>query len=205
MFEHDPDTEQLVQRASSGDSSAERQLMDRHRDRLKRMVAVHLDPRVKARVDPSDVVQETLIIAYGRLPAYLQQQPIPFYPWLRQIAWNRLVDLHRLHVKASKRSVKREEDLEMALSTHSTHQLARKLLANGLGPAEGAMREELRRRMKTALARLPASYRTVLVMRQLERLSTSEIAAALGIAEGTVKSRHFRALERIRVLLNEEP
>ena len=119
---------------------------------------------------------------------------------------NRLVDLHRLHVKASKRSVKREEELEMALSKRTPrHQLARKLLANGLGPAEGAMREELRRRMKTALARLPASYRTVLVMRQLERLSTSEIAAALGIAEGTVKSRHFRALERIRVLLNEEP
>ena len=66
------------------------------------------------------------------------------------------------------------------------------------------MREELRSRMRTALTRLPASYRDVLVMRQLERLSTSEIAAALGIAEGTVKSRHFRALERMRALLSDD-
>ena len=54
------------------------------------------------------------------------------------------------------------------------------------------------------MTRLPASYRDVLVMRQLERLSTSEIAAALGIAEGTVKSRHFRALERMRALLSDD-
>lgn len=204
MSEHDSDTDLLVRQASSGDKSSERRLMERHRGRLKKMVAMHLDPRLSARVDPSDVVQETLIIAYGRLPAYLQDQPIPFYPWLRQIAWNRLIDLHRIHIRASKRSVTREEDLEMRLSAHSTHQLAKKLLAKDLSPSEGAVREELRRRLQDALARLPASYREVLVMRQLERLTTSEIAVALGIAEGTVKSRHFRALEKIRCMLSEE-
>jgi RNA polymerase sigma-70 factor (ECF subfamily) len=204
MSDHHTETEELVRLASGGDKSAERRLMGRHRGRLRRMVAVHLDQRLVARVDPSDVVQETLMIAYGRLPGYLQQQPIPFYPWLRQIAWNRLLDLHRTHVKASKRTVTREEDWEMALSEHSANQLAQRLMARGLSPSEGAMREELRCRIQVALARLPAVYREVLVMRQLERLSITEIAAALGIAEGTVKSRHFRALEKIRVLLNDE-
>ena len=178
--------------------------MGRHRDRLRKMVAVHLDPRLGARVDPSDVVQETMIIAFDRLPVYLQQRPIPFYVWLRQIAWNRLLDLHRVHIKASKRSVTREQNLDMAMSEHSANQLADQLVAHGLGPREGAMREELRSRMRIALTRLPSSYRDVLVMRQLERLSTTEIAATLGIAEGTVKSRHFRALERMRALLSDD-
>jgi RNA polymerase sigma-70 factor (ECF subfamily) len=204
MSDHNTETEELIRLASDGDKSAERRLMGLHRGRLRKMVGVHLDPRLVARVDPSDVVQETLMIAYGKLPAYLQKQPIPFYPWLRQIAWNRLLDLHRTHVKASKRTVTREEDWEMALSEHSANQLAERLMARGLSPSEGAMREELRCRIQVALARLPTVYREVLVMRQLERLSTTEIAAALGIAEGTVKSRHFRALERIRVLLSDE-
>ncbi len=204
MSEQNTETEELVRLACDGDKSAERRLMGRHRGRLRKMVAVHLDPRLVARVDPSDVVQETLMIAYRKLPGYLQQQPIPFYPWLRQIAWNRLVDLHRRHIKASKRSVTREEDWEMALSEHSTNQLADRLMARGLSPSHGAMREELRCRIQVALARLPTLYREVLVMRQLEQLSITEIAAALGIAEGTVKSRHFRALEKIRVLLGDE-
>jgi RNA polymerase sigma-70 factor (ECF subfamily) len=137
MSEQNTETEELVRLASDGNKSAERRLMDRHRGRLRKMVAVHLDPRLVARVDPSDVVQETLMIAYGKLSGYLQQKPIPFYPWLRQIAWNRLVDLHRRHVQASKRSVTREEDWEMALSDHSANRLADQLMARGLSPSQG--------------------------------------------------------------------
>src|SRR5262245_8049497 len=104
-----PDTEQLLAQASHGDAAARSQLLQRHRGRLKRMVAVRADPRLAARVDPSDVVQETLAEANARLDAYLRDRPLPFYPWLRQLAQQRLIDLHRRHVRARRRSVTREE------------------------------------------------------------------------------------------------
>src|SRR3954449_6327982 len=103
-----PDTDQLLASASQGDATARNRLLERHRPRLKRMVAVRLDRRLAARVDPSDVVQEALAEAARLLPGYLQERPVSFYPWLRRLAWERLVKLHRRHVAAGKRSVARE-------------------------------------------------------------------------------------------------
>src|SRR6516225_11967076 len=103
------DTEQLLEQVAAGDSSARDQLLQRYRRRLRRMVAVRFDPRLAARVDPSDVVQETLAEAAVQLDRYLQERPLPFYPWLRQMAQRRLIELHRRHVQARRRSVTREE------------------------------------------------------------------------------------------------
>src|SRR5204862_1794322 len=80
----EPDTEQLLAAASQGDATARGRLLERHRPRLKRMVAVRLDRRVAARVDPSDVVQETLAVAARGLDDYLRDRPLPFFPWLRR-------------------------------------------------------------------------------------------------------------------------
>src|SRR5436305_2971842 len=110
-----PDTDVLLDRAAAGDGDARRQLLDRHRRRLRRMIAVRLDRRLAARIDPSDVVQEALAAADQKLSAYLRQRPVPFYPWLRQLAWERLIELHRQHIYAQKRSVTREEAQDPAL------------------------------------------------------------------------------------------
>src|SRR5947209_12664922 len=103
------DTDFLLNRAAAGDLGARDQLLGRHRDRLKRMVAVRADPRLAARVDPSDVVQEALADAARKLDGYLRDRPLPFYPWLRRLAWERIVLLHRRHVRAQRRSVTGEE------------------------------------------------------------------------------------------------
>src|SRR5437763_1411592 len=103
-----PDTDLLLDRAASGDGTARRQLLDKHRRRLRRMIALRLDRRLAARVDPSDVVQEALADAGRKLDGYLRDRPLPFYPWLRQLAWERLVKLHRRHT-AGKRDVARGE------------------------------------------------------------------------------------------------
>ena len=87
MTTHPPDTEELLRQAGQGDEPARQQLLVRHRDRLKRMVAVRLDPRLAVRVDPSDVVQEALLDAAQKLDGYLRDRPVPFYPWLRRLAW----------------------------------------------------------------------------------------------------------------------
>src|SRR5260370_26969803 len=104
-----PDTRELLDRASCGEVRARQLLLDRHRARLRRMVAVRLDPRLAPRVDPSDLLQESLAEAAARLSEYLRERPMPFYPWLRQIAWDRLVEAHRRHLLARRRSVAREE------------------------------------------------------------------------------------------------
>ncbi len=95
--------------AAAGDQSARTKLLELHRARLRRMLAVRLDRRLLQRIDPSDIIQETLILADRRLDEYLKEQPIPFYPWLRQFAWDQLVTAMRRHVYASRRSRSREE------------------------------------------------------------------------------------------------
>jgi len=167
------------------------------------MVAVRMDPRLVTRIDPSDVVQEALMEASRKLPTYLSDRPLPFYPWLRQIAWERLVDLHRRHIRARKRAVGRE-DWRDTLSDASAAQLADQLSAGGPGPGSHAVREELHGRVRTALARLAPRDREVLVLRHLEQLSTREIASILDVSEGVIKTRHLRALQRLRGLLEDE-
>jgi RNA polymerase sigma-70 factor, ECF subfamily len=199
-----PDTEQLLDRAAAGDAHARGRLLERHRTRLRSLVALRLDRRIAARVDPSDVVQDSLAEADRRLAGYLRDRPLPFYVWLRGLALERLVDLHRLHVRAQKRSVRREEASVSLLPDESLLQLAERLADRGSSPSARLLHEDLRRRVRDALARLPERDREVLAMRHLEHLSVKEIAAALGLSESAVKVRHVRALERLRGLLDEE-
>jgi RNA polymerase sigma-70 factor (ECF subfamily) len=201
MSRHAPDTDELLRRAEQGDGQARQAVLVRHRERLKHMVAVRMDRRLAARIDPSDVVQEALLEAAQGLDEYLRKRPLPFYPWLRQLAWERLIDLHRRHVLAQRRSVKREEPLAPHLSDESALQLADRVLARQSSPSDRAIRNEARARIRTALDQLGERDREVLVLRHLEQLSTRETAAVLGVSEGAVKTRHLRALEHLRELL----
>src|SRR5262249_44565859 len=124
-----------------------------------------------------------------------------FYPWLRQFAWERLVKVHRQHIHARRRSIIREEPLEMPLSNDSVRELARRLIAVGSSPSSHLAPEEERQRVRGALAELDPRDREVLVMRHLEQMETPEIAATLGISVGAVRNRQYRALMRLRAAL----
>jgi RNA polymerase sigma-70 factor (ECF subfamily) len=205
MVRGDADVEELLERAGRGDSSACEELLACYRDRLRKMIAVRLDRRLAARVDPSDVVQEALLTAAQKLSEYLKQRPLPFYPWLRRLAWDQLIKLHSRHLHTGKRSASREEPLSLALPDESALELAQQLVAPGTSPSDRLVRDELRGRVQAGLTRLPEAHREVLVMRYLEQLSMSEIAAVLGIQEGAVKMRHTRALHRLSALLGGDP
>src|SRR5262245_7755156 len=168
--DHAENTE-LLHRAGQGDAAAREQLLGRHRDRLRKMIAVRLDRRLLSRVDPSDVVQDVLTEAHGRLARYLAERPLDFYPWLRQIAEERLVYLFRRHVQAQKRSVSREECRVLALPDESLLELAGRLIGSGSTPSERIQQEELRQQMRQALLNLGERDREVLVLRYLEGLS----------------------------------
>lgn len=196
-------TDVLVQLAVAGNVLAKERLLERHRDRLRRMIAVRMDHRLKRRADPSDIVQETLVLASRRLGEYLESQSIPFYPWLRQLAWDQLVAFHRKHLYAARRSRRREEDVASALTDESVAELASCLLDAGSDPLSRLVRRELRERVRRAIERLPETYRDILVLRHLEQLSLDEAAAVLRIGRSAAKMRHLRAVEKLKELLDK--
>jgi len=199
----DADTDALIRDAAGGSAAATQKLLTRFGSRLRRMVAVHLDHRISARVDPSDVIQETLAEAFQRLPEYLDAPPISFYPWLRQIAWQRLVKLHRRHIETNRRSVSREVRGSLPLPDESAVALANRLAASGTEPGQRLVREEIRDRVRKALDRLRPQDRTLLAMRYLEHMPLKEIAEVLQVTPAAAKMRHARALERLGQVLGD--
>src|SRR5689334_19258210 len=154
MMPHDTEQDELLRRAGRGEAAARQRLLAMHRDRLRRMVAVRMDRRLAARVDPSDVVQEALAEAGCRLDEYLRDPPMPFYPWLRHLAWERLVDLHRRHVRARRRSIDREEPPGAGPNGDPAAALADRLTASGTSPSGRLIRAELRERVRAGLEAL---------------------------------------------------
>jgi RNA polymerase sigma-70 factor (ECF subfamily) len=196
------ESEDLLRRAAQGDRTARSLLLDRHRQRLRRMIALRLDRRVAPRVDPSDVLQESLAEAVEHMSDYLRRRPLPFYPWLRQIAWQHIADIHRRHLQARKRSVLREEDV--VVSDGSAFQLAGRLFGrSSSNPSARLRRRELSDRVRRALLQLSEKNREVLMLRYLEQLAPGEIAAILGLSEAAVSMRHARALQQLRAILGE--
>lgn len=198
------DTDLLLRRAADGDDRARSELLDRYRGRLKRMIGIRIDRRVAARVDPSDVVQEALKDAHKRLPEYLADPQLAFYPWLRRIAWDRLVDMYRTHIGAERRSVLKEQVWAPGLNDESVAELAQNIVTSSLNPGRRAMQAEMQARTKAALTELKPHDREILVLRYLEQLGVAEIADVLGISQTAVTSRHLRALQRLRRLLGDE-
>ena len=117
---------------------------------------------------------------------YLSERPLPFYPWLRGIAWSRLCDLHERHVNAQKRSIGREARASLMLSDQSMVDLLGRIEGRGSSPSRQLVRQERRQRVRHALEQLNDRDREVLVLRFLEELSMREVASIIGVNEGAV-------------------
>jgi RNA polymerase sigma-70 factor, ECF subfamily len=190
-------TQKLMDRVERGDDEARRELLERYRAYLRRMAAARIDRRLAARIDASDIAQETLFNAARLLDGYLKERPLPFVGWLRQLAKERLRDAYRRHLVAERRSVVRERRGTDEFDS-STHRISRLLVAQDTSPSNKVLHAERLQQVMTALAALGPRDREVLIMRYLERLSTAEIAEALSLSAGAVESRQLRALLRLR-------
>lgn len=199
-MDSDDELRSLSASVSIGDREAVERVIAKYGPRLRRMVGARLDPRLAARVDPSDVVQETFIEVQRRLPRYLRERPLPFYPWLRRIAAGRLADLADRHIHAQKRSVHREAGW-LPVSDESVFRLSRHLAHSGTSPSGHLVREESRDAIRDALDQLPHVDREILLMRFVEQLSTKDTAAILGISAEAVGMRRLRALQRLSELV----
>jgi len=204
MWPEPQPTLELLDQARAGDAKAAEALLARHREPVRRMIALRLDPAIVQRLDASDVVQEVLIEASRRLQDYLKSPGMPFHLWLRHIAKDHVIDAHRKHHQAAKRGVDREQPLARpGWDERSSLDLAAQLFDQELTPASAAIRHELQNRLQTALDGMNEDDREVLVMRHFEQLGNQEVAQSLGLTEAAASMRYLRAIRRLRDLLGE--
>lgn len=206
MWPDAPETQELLALARGGDAQAINQLLDRHRDALRRLVELRMDRALQRRVDASDVVQEVLVEANRRLRDYLAEpSPMPFHLWLRHMAQDRLIDAHRRHRVAQRRSIDREQPLAAQGGIdHSTIELAGQLRDPQLTPSAAATWQETLRRFQEAVERLDDIDREIILMRHFEKLSNQEAAQVLGLTSAAASMRYLRAVRRLRALLGGE-
>jgi RNA polymerase sigma-70 factor (ECF subfamily) len=201
-----PTTEILLARAAAGDGTAWGALVTAHEERLTRMAAFRMDPRLRGRVDAADVVQEAFVEAAAHREAYFRSPTVPLFLWLRGVVSNKLLELHRHHLGTHKRDAKRERPLDARGMTDDTSAALLVHLTAGLTrPSVAAMRDEIKAQLAQALEGMDATDREVLAMRHFEQLSNAEAALVLGIQERAAAKRYLRALERLKRILSELP
>lgn len=152
---------------------------------------------------PSDVVQDVMLEATRRMRDYLANPQMPFHLWLRQLAKDRMIDLHRRH-HAQRRDVGRERSMTAGgRADQSSLDLARQLIDSELTPAAATVRKELEQRFMAAVDELPEADREIIIMRHAEHLSNSEVAQALDLSPAAAGMRYLRAVRRLRELLGD--
>ena len=206
MITPDTDEADLLQRAKAGDQQALAALFARYRDRLRKMVRLRLDRRVSGRIDASDVLQDAYLDVARRFHEYAAAPAVPFYVWLRALAGQRLVDLHRRHLGAQMRDAGQEVSLcRGALPAASSASLAQQLLAGLTSPTQAAIRAEMQVRLQETLNSMDPIDREVVVLRHFEELTNVEAAEVLGIETSAASKRYIRAIRRLKAILDAVP
>lgn len=214
---------ELLRRAQSGDRESLGVLVERYRDRLKRLISVRIDRLVKPRLDESDVLQEM----YFRLDqtAKLDERaacksvesghsselepttpigspPLTAYLWLRRFAIWTLADLQRKHLGVQQRDPRRELPLGVLNGT-SSFDVAQLFVSFGTQPLDVIIRGERLAELQRLLDELDPLDREIIMLRHGEQLSRSEAAIILNISIAAAAKRYLRALQRIRSMMKE--
>ncbi|QEH32646.1 RNA polymerase sigma factor CnrH [Aquisphaera giovannonii] len=203
MAEHDPRecerTIELLRQARDGDPDALENVFGRHRDELRRAVARRLDPALRGRIDPSDVVQEAHIEALERLPEFVARRPMPLRNWLLRTALQKLLKL-RHHALAGRRDVARESRLAVGDGPGPGDDTV-PIPSAGPSPSQEVATRERAARLGRALGELQPADRSILELRTYQGLSFAEVADRLGIEPAAARKRFGRALLRMRAIL----
>jgi RNA polymerase sigma-70 factor (ECF subfamily) len=200
------DDEPLIRRAAGGDDGSLAELFSRYRKRLRRMVRLRLDRRLQGRVDASDVIQEAYLDVAQQLPHYLVKREMSFFLWLRLVAGQRLMRIHREHLGAAMRDAGREVSLyKGAMPQASSVSLAAQLLGHYTPASQAVSRAEIQIQIQTALNDMEPIDREIIALRHFEELTNAEVAEVLGLESSTASKRYIRALKRLQIMLEHIP
>jgi RNA polymerase sigma-70 factor (ECF subfamily) len=185
------------------DKSRLAELFDESRLRLKRIVTASMDHRVRARVDASDVLQETFVEATERIDAYMSAPKVSVFVWLRFLAKQQLAKMHRRHLGAQIRDASRDRSMDWNGDSRESAVALAAQLVTGLTTASAILqRKELRTEVRQGLDRLDDRSREILLLRHFEQLSNNEAADVLQISATAACNRYIRALDRLKLQLN---
>jgi len=196
----------LINRIIRGDRDALAELFTLYRPRLWRMVNFRLDPRLRGRVDPDDILQDAWVNAVARINHFLTDASRSCFIWFRMIVQQTMVDVHRKHLGADKRSASRERSLSARAHLDSTStSLAYHLQAHLTSPSSAVVRAEMAQQLDTVLQGMSEIDREVLALRHFEQLTNAETAMVLEMSEQAASVRYVRALQRLKKVLEVMP
>lgn len=193
-------TQQLIDRCAGGEAQAFDELFERHRPFLLQVAALRMSAKLRARVDPSDIVQDAQLEAVRRADEFFRTQDVSFRLWLRRITYERVLTAWRRHGEAARRSVTRE----VALPDESSVALGNSLISLGNSPSAQVEDDNLGLRVRNAIAGLSDADREIVLLHNFEGLNSTESAALLNITPAAARKRYGRALLRLRALLIDE-
>jgi RNA polymerase sigma-70 factor, ECF subfamily len=193
----------LLEKLRAGEQDALARLFDTYRPQLRRMVELRLDPRLGARVAPSDVLQQAYVDSLSRYEHFFKREGASFYVWLRLVVNQSLVDVHRRHLAAKMRDAGHEAAAPWTAATSVS--LARHLVAQMESPSQIVRKEETLGQVQAALETLDPLDREILTLRHFEELGNNEVAELLGLAKAAASNRYVRALGRLREALAKVP
>jgi RNA polymerase sigma-70 factor (ECF subfamily) len=202
------DPEKLLADARDGRAESLGRVLELSRTDLALLARAQIGLQLQARVDASDVVQETFLDACRDFQHFRGASHREWVAWLRQILSFNLARAVQRQVAAKKRSTRREVSLNRRVSameqSSGTIQIETALVSRSSAPSSHARRRESVGCLADQLARLPSDYREVLVLRNLEGLPFSEVARRMGRSSGAVRILWARAVDQLRRLLQAE-
>jgi RNA polymerase sigma-70 factor (ECF subfamily) len=201
-----PDPEQLLAEARRGRDEALGRLLEMYRNYLSLLARTQIDLHVQGRVDASDLVQETFLDACRDFGQFRGTSEIEWVAWLRKVLVFNLARVMQQQVVAQKRSTRRELSLDRHLAAleRSSERMEAALVGRHSSPSVQAQRRERSAWVADQLARLPADYREVIVLRNLEGLPFAQVARRMGRSAGAVRVLWVRAVDQLRHLLEAE-
>jgi RNA polymerase sigma-70 factor (ECF subfamily) len=196
------DPEEMMALARSGDGEALGRLLERYHNYLALLAQCQIGRRLRGKVDPADILQETFLEAFRDIGRFRGETEPELLGWLRTILAGVLANQVRRFLGTKRRDVRLERELVEDVD-RSSRELNPALVAPQSSPSRQAVRRELAILLADALGRLPADYREVIVLRQLEGLSFPEVARRMGRTENSVKNLWARALARLRYAMDD--
>ena len=199
------EVDRLFTSARAGSNSCLGRLLSLYTNYLKLLVTAQMDHRLRVRVSPSDIVQDTFFEAHRDFEQFRGQSTGEFVAWLRKIVVNNILRVVEQHVLAEKRDVRREVSLEQIgrRLEESTVRLETFLAQEVESPSGCAVRREHEIQLADALAALPADYRDIIVLRHIEGLPFEKVAERMKRSAGAVRMLWLRALKKLRESLEE--
>jgi RNA polymerase sigma-70 factor (ECF subfamily) len=194
--------ELLLSQARAGDVPALGRLLEFYRNYLRLVARAMIGQALRVRLDASDLVQETFLKAHQEFGQFLGGTEPELVSWLRQILVRTLANQARHHRRRG-RDYQRDEPLEVLLERSSSG-VQRALEAPLSSPSSVASRREQAVLLADALEKLPADYREVFLMRNLEHIPFDGIAVRMGRSSGAVRMLWTRTIKKLSQLLEED-